>query len=107
MIVVYGEFTSTEFEAMVGGREAEQWYRRGAESGHIPAMVNLGALLANSGMVDEGERWMRRGAEAGDAGAMLNLSRLLRRQVATAGPRGGAGAEPKQPKQTWPDRRGS
>ncbi|MEU8374125.1 tetratricopeptide repeat protein, partial [Micromonospora sp. NPDC048894] len=57
--------------------EAEQWYRRAADTGHTDAMYNLGILLEQRGSQDEAEQWYRRAAGTGHRPAMSNLRALL------------------------------
>ena len=45
--------------------EAEEFYRRAAEAGHVGAMVNLGILLRTQDRPDEADAWMQRAIEAG------------------------------------------
>ena len=55
--------------------------REAAESGHVPAMVELGCALATGQGepkdLTEAARWFRKAAEAGDAGAMARLGSML------------------------------
>ena len=43
--------------------EAEQWYRRAAEAGHIKAMYNLGLLAKGQGQPDEAEALVSTGRQ--------------------------------------------
>lgn len=59
------------------GREARQWYTKGAVLGHPPSMNDLGIALLRVNEDRLAERWLRRAARAGHIGAVTNLGRLL------------------------------
>ncbi|MFI7067357.1 tetratricopeptide repeat protein [Kribbella sp. NPDC050124] len=66
----------------------EEWYRKAAEAGSVPAMGRLGLLLEGrtrarmedrfvySGDYAEAARWYRQAADAGDSWAAFALGRL-------------------------------
>ncbi|TDQ46144.1 serine/threonine-protein kinase [Actinorugispora endophytica] len=58
--------------------EAEQWYRRAAETGHTDAMFTLGLLHRDRGDAAGAEQWYRGAADSGDTDAMANLGDLLK-----------------------------
>ncbi|MFG1924614.1 tetratricopeptide repeat protein [Cryptosporangium sp. NPDC048952] len=55
--------------------EAEPWWRRGAEAGHVESMYLLGLLLHDQ-RNDDGLRWLERAARKGNAYAMGSLAQL-------------------------------
>ncbi|MFD9333984.1 tetratricopeptide repeat protein [Streptomyces sp. NPDC060028] len=57
--------------------EAERWYRRAAEAGHLRATAALGVILYEDERAGEAEQFLRRAAEAGDAASMSNPGTLL------------------------------
>ncbi|MGW7455899.1 serine/threonine-protein kinase, partial [Streptomyces sp. NPDC054787] len=57
--------------------EAETWYRKATDAGHISAMTDLGLLLENTGRTNEAETWYRKATDAGHTDAMTNLGVLL------------------------------
>jgi uncharacterized protein len=71
--------TTTGDRLLESGRagEAEQWYRRAADTGYELAMVHLARLLLKSGRADEAEQWYQRAADAGASMAMDELGDLL------------------------------
>jgi len=58
--------------------EAEQWFRKAADTGHTGAMVDLGLLLQMRGDLADAEEWFRKAADAGDDWGMQCLGGLLR-----------------------------
>ena len=52
--------------------DAEQWFRRAAEGGHLLGMTNLATLLRETGRNEEAARWDLATAGSGDAQAMYN-----------------------------------
>lgn len=57
--------------------EAEVWYLRAAEAGHVAAMEYLAQIYLDSGRISEAETWYRRAIEAGNTGSAINLVILL------------------------------
>lgn len=55
-------------------REEERWYRRAAEAGSGPAVVQLSRLLDRLDRHEEATEWLRRGSEAGHPAAMVRLA---------------------------------
>jgi TPR repeat protein len=57
--------------------QAEQWFRKSAEAGHLSAMIRLGHLLGreerNPEELAESVMWYRRAAELGDTSGMTSL----------------------------------
>ncbi|WP_405680322.1 tetratricopeptide repeat protein [Streptomyces sp. NBC_00868] len=60
-----------------GAEELERVFRAEAEAGHVPAMIDLGYLLAKAGRTEEAEPWYRRAAETGHRTAIALLAGLL------------------------------
>ncbi|WNF01399.1 hypothetical protein PS467_41795 [Streptomyces luomodiensis] len=54
--------------------EAEQWYRKGADSGDPEAMQALVFLLAEDGLLEEATEWTERIADVGDIYAYSRLA---------------------------------
>jgi hypothetical protein len=58
---------------------AESLFRRAAERGHAPALVQLGQILAARGEAAEAARCYQTAAESGDLDAQLHLVQVYRR----------------------------
>lgn len=54
--------------------QAREWYRRGAEQGHVDCQVNLANELLKQKEHESGCGWMLRAGEAGSITAMCNLA---------------------------------
>jgi uncharacterized protein len=52
---------------------AQDWYRRAAVKGHLPAQANLGILLFQAGAKDEAVRWLKSAADKGEMRAQYVL----------------------------------
>lgn len=52
---------------------AQDWYRRAAVKGHLPAQANLGILLFQAGEKPEGVRWLKSAADKGEMRAQYVL----------------------------------
>jgi TPR repeat protein len=56
-------------------KRAEDWFRKGADAGHAPSMVQLGLLLSHPDRVPvehmESVTWFRRAADLGDSRGMI------------------------------------
>jgi uncharacterized protein len=52
---------------------AQDWYRRAAVKGHLPAQANLGILLFQAGDKAEGVRWLKAAADKGEMRAQYVL----------------------------------
>ncbi|WP_164158312.1 tetratricopeptide repeat protein, partial [Sandarakinorhabdus rubra] len=52
---------------------AQDWYRRAAVKGHLPAQANLGILLFQAGDKAEGVRWLKSAADKGEMRAQYVL----------------------------------
>ncbi|MGA5823420.1 hypothetical protein ACPC54_36835 [Kitasatospora sp. NPDC094028] len=57
--------------------KAEGYYRKAAEAGYLPAVLNLAEILDDQDRDDEAEHWYTVAARAGDSGAIINLGSLL------------------------------
>ena len=57
--------------------KAIEWYRQAAETGYVPAQLNLGALYAEGRAVEKDDAramdWFRKAAEQGNALGQVNL----------------------------------
>ncbi|WP_412741999.1 tetratricopeptide repeat protein [Krasilnikovia sp. MM14-A1004] len=60
--------------------DAEPYYRRAADTGHIPSMFHLGVLCSEGAKVDEAKSWWRRATDAGDCDSAVGLGELLASQ---------------------------
>ena len=70
--------------------DAERWFARAAEAGHLPAQQALAGLLADRQDWDGAARWYAAAAAQGDAGAAHSLGLLHDRGVLGANARGQA-----------------
>jgi uncharacterized protein len=52
---------------------AQDWYRRAAVKGHLPAQANLGILLFQAGEKPDGVRWLKSAADKGEMRAQYVL----------------------------------
>ncbi len=52
---------------------AEEWFRRAADKGYVPAMSELSGLLANKGESREAWQWLVSASREGDRGSRVNL----------------------------------
>ncbi|MFG2983847.1 tetratricopeptide repeat protein [Streptomyces sp. NPDC048258] len=57
--------------------ELERVFRAEAEAGHVPAMIDLGYLLAKAERLEEAEPWYRRAAETGHPTGIALLAGTL------------------------------
>ncbi|HBP19225.1 MAG TPA: hypothetical protein DEA08_15735, partial [Planctomycetes bacterium] len=57
--------------------KAEDYYRRAAEAGAVPAMLRLATLYQRGGRSEDAERWRQRAEEAGSADAKAWRADLL------------------------------
>ncbi|MEU9303182.1 tetratricopeptide repeat protein [Streptomyces sp. NPDC048269] len=57
--------------------ELERVFRAEAEAGHVPAMIDLGYLLAKAERMEEAEPWYRRAAETGHPTGITLLAATL------------------------------
>ncbi|MBL4846765.1 MAG: sel1 repeat family protein [Planctomycetes bacterium] len=74
-------FLSMNVENSLEPEESLKWYRRAAEAGHVPAMVELGAELKRGS--PEALVWFRRAALAGNLKGMWYLANSLGEDQAT------------------------
>jgi TPR repeat protein len=60
-----------------GHADAINWYNDAVAAGHVPAMINLGAMCARDGMIAHAVSLWKMAALEGSVDAMLNLGSLL------------------------------
>jgi TPR repeat protein len=71
--LIYQEGKAVEASA----EQAENWWRKAAQQGHVASQFNLSLLLFNMpGRAEEGLEWLRKAADAGSGPAMLNLGNM-------------------------------
>lgn len=58
-------------------RTAILWFAQAAEQGHVEAMTNLGALLAETDELEMAIEWLQKAAALGDEMAERNLVKCL------------------------------
>jgi TPR repeat protein len=65
------------YDQMGAFRDADEWYRRGADAGNVDAMVVIGCKAAETGQVAEAQRLLSAAAESGQPNALFNYGMLL------------------------------